>query len=114
MEEVFGAAGTFTGAGSLLRKRTPVIASVTLAPLEELREQARGSVLLGQLATLVDEVGTSGRSLTKTGRCLSRTHASWSGPWAGRRESRPMAPSRPPPSTALPVSRSHHSGGSRG
>ncbi|GAA3496629.1 hypothetical protein GCM10019016_037300 [Streptomyces prasinosporus] len=68
MEEVFGAAGTFAGAGSLLRERTPVIAPVVLAPLEELREQARGSVLLGQLATLVHEVGANGRSLTKTGR----------------------------------------------
>jgi hypothetical protein len=68
MEELFDTDGTFAGTGSLLRERTPVIAPVALAPLEELREQARGSVLLGQLATLVREVGASGRSLTKTGR----------------------------------------------
>ncbi|WP_432133077.1 hypothetical protein [Streptomyces sp. bgisy154] len=68
MEELFGTDGTFAGAGSLLRERTPVIAPVVLAPLEVLREQARGSVLLAQLATLVREIGANGRSLTKTGR----------------------------------------------
>ncbi|MFJ2027758.1 hypothetical protein ACIODW_28650 [Streptomyces sp. NPDC087897] len=43
MEEVFGAADTFAGAGSLPKERTPVITPVTLAPLEEFRDQARGS-----------------------------------------------------------------------
>ncbi|WP_405644372.1 hypothetical protein [Streptomyces sp. NBC_00019] len=76
MQELLGTDGPLAGAGpgnargtgSLLRERTPVIAPVVLAPLDDLQEQARGSVLLGQLATLVHEIGPSGRSLTKTGR----------------------------------------------
>ncbi|MCH5671494.1 hypothetical protein, partial [Streptomyces gilvus] len=60
--------GNASGTGGLLRERTPVIVPVVLAPLEDLRDQARGSVLLGQLATLVHEIGPSGRSLTQTGR----------------------------------------------
>jgi hypothetical protein len=60
--------GNALGTGSLLPERTPVIAPVVLAPLEELQEQARGSVLLEQLAMLVHEIGPSGYSLTQTGR----------------------------------------------
>lgn len=76
MRALLGTDGPLAGAGpgddpdtgSLLRERTPVVAPVVLSPLEDLREQARGSVLLGQLATLVREIGPSGHSLTKAGR----------------------------------------------
>lgn len=73
MEEVFGAADTFARAGSLLRERTPAIAPVTLAPLEELREQADGSVLRGLDGVSFPKCPSSQTSADRRGDPVMRT-----------------------------------------